>query len=483
MRIARHFTKAGKDAYEGIEFRAAESDPGIEAPAGWPQAASNELAQHYLCKDGVPAQTVAIREEGVPDFLWRKAAADPKAKTKGETSARQVFDRLAGAWTYGAWKGGYFDTAEDAAAFHDEMRHMLARQMGVPDLPHWIDTGLHWAYGTDRAGRVTRSPGASGLGLLDMMAFRTAGGGFDEAGYAHAARLWTVGELADESAGKPVAARAEIVVERVIERVVERPVEVRGSGRQRLPERRKGYIQKSIVGGHKVYLHTGEYEDGKLGEIFIDMHKEGASFRAMMNNFAIAISVGLQYGVPLEEFVEAFTFTRFEPAGLVEGNDSIKSTTSILDYIFRELAVSYLGRNDLAHVEPADNEPDGIGGGMAESAIAAAPVPAPVSKGYVRSRASLLVFRGGAGHAGAGSAALSGASASIAQAQALQQTAQVAIDTDAAVRAFDERAERIKAARLKGYERESCGECGNFTLARNGAGTKCSTCGATSEVS
>ena len=103
-----------------------------------------------------------------------------------------------------------------------------------------------------------------------------------------------------------------------------------------------------------MYLHTGEYEDGRLGEIFIDMHKEGAAFRSLMNNFAIAISLGLQYGVPLEEFVEAFTFTRFEPAGLVTGNETIKNATSVLDYIFRELAVSYLGRHDLAHVDPRE---------------------------------------------------------------------------------------------------------------------------------
>ena len=122
--------------------------------------------------------------------------------------------------------------------------------------------------------------------------------------------------------------------------------------RERLPNRRKSYIQKAVVGGHKVYLHTGEYEDGRLGEIFIDMHKEGASFRRLMNNFAIAISLGLQYGVPLEEYVEAFTFTRFEPSGFVQGNDAIKNATSILDYVFRELAISYLGRNDLAHISP-----------------------------------------------------------------------------------------------------------------------------------
>ena len=120
-----------------------------------------------------------------------------------------------------------------------------------------------------------------------------------------------------------------------------------------MPQRRSGYTQKAIIGGHKVYLRTGEYEDGQLGEIFIDMHKEGAAFRSLMNNFAIAISLGLQHGVPLEEFVEAFTFTRFEPNGPVVGHDHIKMATSILDYIFRELAVSYLGRYDLAHVQPS----------------------------------------------------------------------------------------------------------------------------------
>jgi ribonucleoside-diphosphate reductase alpha chain len=141
-----------------------------------------------------------------------------------------------------------------------------------------------------------------------------------------------------------------VLAEKIVEKIIVKEVVRRH--REKLPERRKGYTQKAIVGGHKVYLRTGEYEDGKLGEIFIDMHKEGAGFRAMMNNFAIAVSVGLQYGVPLEEFVDAFTFTRFEPAGMVQGNDSIKNATSILDYIFRELAVSYLDRTDLAHVKP-----------------------------------------------------------------------------------------------------------------------------------
>merc|ERR1711988_1193513 len=119
--------------------------------------------------------------------------------------------------------------------------------------------------------------------------------------------------------------------------------------RRRLPARRAGYTQKASVGGHKVYIRTGEYEDGRLGEIFIDMHKEGAAFRSLMNNFAIAVSIGLQYGVPLEEFVEAFTFTKFEPSGEVKGNTEIKFSTSILDYIFKELAISYLGRDDLSN--------------------------------------------------------------------------------------------------------------------------------------
>src|SRR5271156_597301 len=164
------------------------------------------------------------------------------------------------------------------------------------------------------------------------------------------------------------AERVPVVAERIVERVVERFV--MRAERRRLANRRKGYTQKAVVGGHKVYLRTGEYEDGKLAEVFIDMHKEGSAFRSLMNNFAIAISLGLQYGVPLDEFVEAFTFTRFEPAGIVEGNDTIKMATSLLDYIFRELAVSYLDRNDLAHVEPADLMPDTVGkGAVAESSL------------------------------------------------------------------------------------------------------------------
>lgn len=177
--------------------------------------------------------------------------------------------------------------------------------------------------------------------------------------------------------------------ERVVERIVERE-----RIRRKLPDRRKGYIQKAGVGGHKVYLHTGEYDDGELGEIFIDMHKEGAAFRSLMNNFAIAVSIGLQYGVPLDEFVDAFVFTRFEPAGAVTGNDSVKSATSILDYIFRELGISYLGRDDLANSDPGELNADGLGRGAGEAEMDE-PQPASrfISRGFSRGAApDNLVF-------------------------------------------------------------------------------------------
>jgi ribonucleoside-diphosphate reductase alpha chain len=285
-----------------------------------------------------------------------------------------------------------------------------------------------------------------------------------------AALLEDAADLAEEVADRPAAARTEIVAERIVERLVH-------TLRRKLPDRRKGYTQKAIVGGHKVYLRTGEYEDGKLGEIFIDMHKEGAAFRAMANNFAIAISIGLQYGVPLEEFVEAFTFTRFEPSGMVEGNSAIKMSTSIIDYIFRELAISYLGRNDLAHVTPPDLTPDSLGRGNTEGNLAAnsslgAVVERLTSKGYVRS--NLLVLRGGHLKAVAPSA--------ITANDTIPTPVGVA-EPPSLIREFDARSEQIREARLKGYEGDACGECGNFTLVRNGTCMKCNTCGGTSGCS
>jgi len=294
----------------------------------------------------------------------------------------------------------------------------------------------------------------------------------------------------EEIADAPQAAQAALVAERVVERIVERHIE-----RKRLPDRRKGYTQKSVVGGHKVYLRTGEYEDGKLGEIFIDMHKEGAAFRAMMNNFAIAVSMGLQYGVPLDEFVEAFTFTRFEPAGLVEGNDAIKMATSIIDYIFRELAISYLGRSDLAHVDEEDLTPDTIGDGASEREIAGGVdvVRQVASTGYIRNKflvyaggGEAVAFAGGVAGAEGESSALAGAAVSVASgaatARALEATS-VGPSGGGGSSRGDARMERMREARAKGYEGDACGECGNFTLVRNGSCLKCDTCGATSGCS
>jgi ribonucleoside-diphosphate reductase alpha chain len=270
--------------------------------------------------------------------------------------------------------------------------------------------------------------------------------------------------------------QAEVVAERIIERIVERTLE-----RKRLPNRRKGYTQKAMVGGHKVYLRTGEYEGGALGEIFIDMHKEGAGFRAMMNNFAIAVSVGLQYGVPLEEFVDAFTFTKFEPAGMVQGNDSIKNATSILDYIFRELAVSYLDRTDLAHVKPEGAAFDDIGRGE-EEGVSNVQTPTETaasrslevlkqisSTGYLRKRmpSDLVMMRG---------AAEETAEVSV-QTIATETTSETVTSTGAvSISARDK-------AKMQGYEGDPCGECGNYTLVRNGTCMKCNTCGGTSGCS
>jgi ribonucleoside-diphosphate reductase alpha chain len=275
-----------------------------------------------------------------------------------------------------------------------------------------------------------------------------------------------------------------------IETIVEKIVEV-ARGRDKLPGRRKGYTQKAVVGGHKVYLRTGEYDDGKLGEIFIDMHKEGAALRAMMNNFAISVSVGLQYGVPLEEYVDAFTFTKFEPAGMVQGNDSIKNATSILDYVFRELAVSYLGRNDLAHVEPSEIGFDALGKGDAGSSVPQVPASRFVSPGFVRKQnlSNVVVMPQAAGGQAPATASPAHAlqmrlSTETMGALALSETTviekHVTIEASPALTVtLDRRAE----ARMKGYEGESCSECGNFTMVRNGTCLKCDTCGSTSGCS
>ncbi|WP_339635319.1 vitamin B12-dependent ribonucleotide reductase [uncultured Sneathiella sp.] len=289
-------------------------------------------------------------------------------------------------------------------------------------------------------------------------------------------------DMNEEIRTSPTAA-SNVVAERIVERIV--------SERKKLPTRRKGYTQKAVVGGHKVYLRTGEYDDGGVGEIFIDMHKEGAAFRSLMNNFAIAISIGLQYGVPLEEFVEAYTFTRFEPSGIVEGNDAIKMSTSILDYLFRELAISYLGRNDLAHVNLDDLRNDSMGTGDDQAKItedeyserqsAFDNVINLASTGYVRAN-NFEVLQGG----------LSAMSLNLAQGQASVAAASVgaagavaaaSVSTGGPASTGPDKLSRSMEARMKGYEGDSCGECGNFTLVRNGTCMKCDTCGGTSGCS
>ncbi len=279
--------------------------------------------------------------------------------------------------------------------------------------------------------------------------------------------------------------KAQVIAEKIVEKVIVR--EIIRTDREKLPERRKGYTQKAIVGGHKVYLRTGEYGDGRLGEIFIDMHKEGAGFRAMMNNFAIAVSVGLQYGVPLEEFVEAFTFTRFEPAGMVQGNDSIKNATSILDYIFRELAISYLDRTDLAHVAPKGAAFDDLGRGDVEgkrnfgevSENAASKslemLKSISSTGYLRKRLpqELMVFQGGAAGLATGTDPVSMLNTLV------PETARAATALASGTVSMDARTK----AKMQGYEGDPCGECGNYTLVRNGTCLKCNTCGGTTGCS
>jgi ribonucleoside-diphosphate reductase alpha chain len=275
-----------------------------------------------------------------------------------------------------------------------------------------------------------------------------------------------------------------------------------------MPDRRKGYTQKAVVGGHKVYLRTGEYDDGRIGEIFIDMHKEGAALRSFINNFAIAVSLGLQYGVPLDEYVDAFTFTRFEPAGPVQGNDSIKYATSILDYVFRELAVSYLDRFDLAHVDPNEAGFDALGKGVQEGKPTSETGAARyVSKGLTRSRTdrlaspSPLVGEGRGGGSAtitalssvtsrgeiAGTAALKAEpAAKLSPAEKLEQLPWSKPEPKASDSRADARAvaaERRAEAKAKGYEGEMCGECLNFTLVRNGTCLKCDTCGSTTGCS
>ncbi|RVD54094.1 vitamin B12-dependent ribonucleotide reductase, partial [Mesorhizobium sp. M7A.F.Ca.ET.027.03.2.1] len=324
-------------------------------------------------------------------------------------------------------------------------------------------------------------------------------------------------EAVEQLLAAPAAARAAQITERIVERIIERV----SREQEKLPGRRKGYTQKAKIGGNTIFLRTGEYDDGRLGEIFIDMNKEGATLRGLLNNFAIAISLGLQYGVPLDEYVHAFTFTKFEPAGMVQGNDAIKSATSILDYVFRELAISYLGRNDLAHVDQSDFSNTALGRGISEGKTDA------VSKGLTRGASPVKLVSRVSGNDPKGFAAPSGAPArsaptafsgsnvlalkpasdeavaykrdyeerakELAEDIAFEEAAGVASDATAGLftdAAAVEAAEAKKLANdrrarslLQGYTGNSCSECQNFTMVRNGTCEKCDTCGSTSGCS
>ncbi|MGK6313052.1 vitamin B12-dependent ribonucleotide reductase [Neorhizobium sp. DT-125] len=332
----------------------------------------------------------------------------------------------------------------------------------------------------------------------------------------------------EELLNQPAAAQAVTVTEKIVERIIEKVVRTQ----EKLPGRRKGYTQKAKIGGHTIFLRTGEYDDGRLGEIFLDMNKEGSALRAFINNFAISVSLGLQYGVPLEEYVDAFTFTKFEPAGIVTGNDAIKNATSILDYVFRELAISYLGRHDLAHVDTSDFSNTALGRGVSEGKADI------VSKGLTRGYKPTLVAGTGGDRPAASDvkgaataapvrAASTGTVTSFAGAAARKLEPVVAISTSEVVsfkRDYEERAKELaeeiaeevneelstsglfsdaaadEAAAAKteakkvenerrmrsiaqGYTGNMCSECQNFTMVRNGTCEKCDTCGATSGCS
>ncbi len=268
---------------------------------------------------------------------------------------------------------------------------------------------------------------------------------------------------------------------RIAEKIIHRYI----AKRRRLPHRRNGYTQKAVIGGHKIYLRTGEYEDGTIGEIFVDMHKEGAAFRSLMNSFAIAISLGLQHGVPLEEFIEAFIYTRFEPNGIVSGNDSIKMSTSIIDYIFRELAISYLGRNELAHVHPDElqasavhtqneNEPEFDN----EQVISERTLSTEESQEFLENEK--IEFEG------VDFTLLKNTDSELETVHA-DFSGSSDFTTDSSLENWEAQnrssASLAQEARMKGYEGEACHTCQQFTMVRNGSCLKCASCGATSGCS
>lgn len=236
------------------------------------------------------------------------------------------------------------------------------------------------------------------------------------------------------------------------------------SHRRKLPSRRAGYTQKAIVGGHKVYLRTGEYEDGQIGEIFIDMHKEGAAFRSLMNAFAISVSLGLQHGVPLEEYVDAFTFFKFEPNGIVSGNKHIKMSTSVIDYIFRELAITYLGRYDLGRYDLGQVAPEDLRGDEIGSKRATAESNGQEKETF-------------------GSTATVVEPTPKKEVETISYSQMISKEKPSLSPSGISLLEEVKLAKIKGYTGDSCSECGSFEMVRNGSCLKCMSCGATTGCS
>jgi ribonucleoside-diphosphate reductase alpha chain len=271
--------------------------------------------------------------------------------------------------------------------------------------------------------------------------------------------------------------------------------------RKLLPSRRMGYTQKAKFGGHSIFIRTGEYEDGSLGEIFLDMAKEGAAFRSLLNGFAITISLGLQYGVPLEEYVDAFVFSKFEPNGVVQGHDYVKMTTSVLDYIFRDLAISYLKRSDLAQVKQEDLLPTGtkseLGGGDTKQVSSAKQSsgfkpysPASTGSGNVSPGGQRTAPSSGQGSSGSASSqgdsgrgTVKGLVNAAPHGEAVSALAQPQVQVLEQSRPEESELAKIAQARIKGYEGDPCPTCGSFTLVRNGTCMKCNTCGSTTGCS
>ncbi|MEC9296630.1 MAG: vitamin B12-dependent ribonucleotide reductase, partial [SAR324 cluster bacterium] len=287
--------------------------------------------------------------------------------------------------------------------------------------------------------------------------------------------LWDEDE-ADESIAAVQPAQIRIA-EKIIHRYIAK--------RRKLPHRRNGYTQKAVIGGHKLYLRTGEYEDGTIGEIFLDMHKEGAAFRSLMKSFAIAISLGLQHGVPLEEFVEAFIFTRFEPNGMVSGNDNIKMSTSIIDYVFRELAISYLGRNELSHINADELQASAIHTQNEtepefdnEQLVSERTLSTEESQAFLEQEDNDFKE-------------VDFALLKNSEPEPEQAHADFSSNTDFAGESSSESwdaqkrstSSLVQEARMKGYEGEACHTCQQFTMVRNGSCLKCASCGATSGCS